>query len=189
MSTDTDTREPLLWVCSTSGWVEEAIVARLLPPAEILESDVPGTPPPHPYLVTVTRETTPACELLMRQHGVTYGADGAMHQNVPAGWTIAATIFIATRPGKQHKQFRNYADALTDDPQRLVFRLPYIEQWHLSSIDALPRWDLTPTQQEGRRRARRSDGLPERVADDFTALMRHVRALVQGQQQPVSTDI
>ena len=189
MTTDNDYREPLLWVTSTSGWVEEAIVARLLPPTEILEGAAPGTPTPHPYLVTVARETTPACELLMRQHGISYGTDGTMYQNVAAGWTIAATILIATRPGKQHKQFRNYADALADDPQRLVFRLPYVEQWHLSPIDTLPRWDLTPTQHEGRRRIRRTDGLPDSVADDFTALMRHVRDLAQAEPQSVSTDV
>ncbi|MFW0797671.1 hypothetical protein AAFP30_27965 [Gordonia sp. CPCC 205515] len=172
--TDTDTREPLLWVTSTSGWVEEALVARLLPPAAALDGPPSEPAPTNPYLVVVAAENQPACELLMRQHGVIYDDAGAVHQNVPAGWTIAATIFVATTPGRADKQFRNYAAALADDPDRIVIRLPFVPQWRLSPINRLPQWDLTPPA-PGRRQARRDDRLPPSVAADFTRLMAHVR--------------
>jgi hypothetical protein len=173
-------REPLLWVTSTSGWEEEELIARLLPPAETLNTSALGDPPPHPYLVVVARETQPACEVLLRQYGLVAERDGSTRQHVPGGWTIAATIFIATAPGKPEKEFRNYAAALAADDKRMVMRIPFIREWRLSPIAQLPRWDFTPTTRGRTGPQRRADGLPASVADHFDRLMRHVSTLPTG---------
>lgn len=179
MSENHATREPLLWVTSTSSWEDEALIAQLLPPAAVLDSAAAlADVPPHPYLVVVARETQPACEVLLRQYGMTTDRDGTRRQHVADGWTIAATILVATAPGKQEKEFRNYAEALADDPDRVVIRIPFMRSWRLSPIAQLPQWDFTPTP-HGRRGGtrRRPDGLPPSVADGFDQLMRNVDRL------------
>ncbi|TSD93487.1 hypothetical protein FOV72_19700 [Gordonia rubripertincta] len=176
--TATAYREPLLWVTSTSSWEDEALIARLLPPAAVLPGDVAlAEVPVNPYLVVVARETQPSCEVLLRQFGMVTDTDGTTRQNVADGWTIAATILLATAPGKQEKEFRNYAAALTDDPKRVVMRVPFMRSWRLSPIAELPRWDFTSTVQ-GRGRTRpRTDGLPAVLADGFSQIMSHVAHL------------
>lgn len=187
MSATDNHREPLLWVTATSSWEDEALVARLLPPAAVLSGDVAlAEVPPNPYLIVVARETHPSCEVLLRQYGMITDPDGTRRQNVADGWTIAATILLATAPGKQDKEFRNYADALTDDPQRVVLRVPFMREWRLSPIAELPRWDFTPTVR-GRTGARpRADGLPAALAAEFDRLMAHVAALTAVPQSPIS---
>ncbi|MCK8616333.1 hypothetical protein [Gordonia sp. C13] len=187
-ATDNHSREPLLWVTATSSWEDEALLARLLPPAAVLGGDVAlAEVPPNPYLIVVARETQPSCEVLLRQYGMITDSNGDRRQNVADGWTIAATILLATAPGKQDKEFRNYADALADDPQRVVLRVPFMREWRLSPISELPRWDFTPTVR-GRTGARpRADGLPPVVAAGFDRLMAHVAALSAAPQPSTTT--
>lgn len=189
-ATDASSREPLLWVTSTSSWEDEAIISRLLPPAAVLDSAADlATPPPNPYLVVVARETQPACEVLLRQYGMVTDRDGTVRQHVADGWIIAATILIATAPGKQDKEFRNYAAALADDQQRVVMRIPFIREWRLLPIVELPQWDFTPTPRSRAGRGRRPDGLPVTVADGFDQIMAHVAGLAASSDQPSADSV
>ncbi len=171
--------EPLFWVTSSSGWEEAAVLARLLPPAQAIFGDHIGAPPPNPFLIVAARETAPACDLMLREFGVDFGDNGQPRQRIDDGWTIAATVLFAAAPGKQDKHFRNVADQLSQDPRRIVIRVPFLPHWHTRPISELPVWDFTPTP-EGRGPAalrRRDDGIPVGLAADFHRLMCHVRNL------------